>query len=357
MAHFFLILLAVICAGCAGAPPAGELPGAGINISGVSYLPLRGLCEEMDIAWQWDEVVQSALLQKDNHEIRLMVDSPSVYVDGRFERLSQPPKNYDGTIVVPLRFKEQIIDKVFAPPKYGIASVIPGYAIKTIVLDAGHGGKDPGAIGKAGLREKDLVLDIARKLRYLLQREGFKVIVTRDRDEFVSLSRRAQIANAAKADLFVSIHANANRSRWVRGMEIYHSRSKTEEIIKELAYDRDSGYIFDGLNMNRSAKNTKSIVMDLIHTQNQAEAINLARCIVTSASRNLEVNDRGVRAASFYVLKNTQIPAILVEIGYITNAREAKYLKSDTYRQEVVEAITQGIKSYKQRCLLGRRVR
>ncbi|MFZ5800580.1 MAG: N-acetylmuramoyl-L-alanine amidase [Candidatus Omnitrophota bacterium] len=346
--HFFLFLLAVIYAGCTTAPPAGEMP---------AYISLRGLCEDMDIAWQWDEVAQLVWLQKDNHEIRLMVDSPLVYVDGKFEKLSQPPRNNEGTLVVPYRFKEQIIDRTVAPPNFGGATVTAGYAIGTIILDAGHGGKDPGALGKLGLREKDLVLDIARKLKVLLQREGFKVIMTRDRDEFVSLSRRAQIANSAKADLFVSIHANANRSRWVKGIEIYHSRSKTEQVIREMAFDRGNGYVFDALNMDRSCKNTKAIVMDLIHTRNQADAINLARCIVNSASRNLEFNDRRIRSASFYVLKNTQIPAILVEIGYITNSREAKYLKSDTYRQEVVEAIARGINSYKEKCLLGRRIK
>ncbi|MDP3143311.1 MAG: N-acetylmuramoyl-L-alanine amidase, partial [Candidatus Omnitrophota bacterium] len=143
-------------------------------------------------------------------------------------------------------------------------------------------------------------------------------------------------------------------SRWVRGMEVYHPREKSEEIIPSLVADRDSSYIFNQLKINRSSKNAQAIVLDMIYTQNQADAINLSKCITRSADHNLEVRERGIKSASFYVLKNTQIPAILIEVGYITNAREAKYLKSDDYRRDVVDAIAKGIMNYKQQCLAGR---
>jgi len=339
--------------GCATVPQV-EMSIQTYKLSGTTYVPLKSLCENLGISWQWDNTAQTAILNKGQRQIKLLVDSPLVYVDGRFERISPPPRNYEGIIVVPWRFREQIIGQVIKPERYGEEIYVGGYQIKKIVIDPGHGGKDPGAIGKGGIREKDLVLDIAQRLKRILRSQGYEVVMTRDSDEFIPLSRRSDIANRAKADLFVSIHANANRSRWIRGFEVYHPRDKSEEVIPKLVSDRDSLRLLNDLQISRSSQNAKSIVLDLIYTQNQADAVNLAQCISNSADRDLEVRARGVKAASFYVLRNTQIPAILIEIGYITNTKEAKYLKSDFYRRDVVDSIAKGIVNYKQQCLLGR---
>lgn len=349
-----LIVILIVFHGCATAPPVMDMPIQTFNLYGTTYVPLKSLCDNLGVSWEWDGITQTAVLRKDEREIKMLVDSPLVSIDGRWDRINPSPRNYEGIIVVPWRFKTQILGQIVKPEVLPEAIYISGYRIKKIILDAGHGGKDPGAIGKGGIREKNLVLDIARRLRDMLESKGFDVVMTRDSDEFISLARRADIANRARADLFVSIHANANRSRWIRGFEVYHPREKSEEIIPELVADGNSRYIFDNLKINRRSKNTKAIVLDLIYTHNQAEAINLAKCISRSADKNLEVTARGIKAASFYVLKNTQIPAILVEIGYITNAKEAKYLKSDSYRQEIVGAIAKGIINYQQQCLVRR---
>lgn len=351
---FFSFFILVFFYGCATVPPPSEIPFQTYNISGVNYVPLQNLCDSSGMSWSWDSVTQTAVLKRSEHEIKLLVDSPMVSVDGLFEKITPPPRNYQGVIVVPWKFKEQIISKIAKPERISEEVYAAGYRIRKIVIDPGHGGKDPGAIGKGGMREKDLVLDIARRVRDELKANGFEVVMTRDRDEFISLPERAAISNRAKADLFVSIHANANRSRWIRGFEVYHPRERGEAAIADLIGEKDSANLFRDLKMSRSSRNTKAIVMDLIYTQNQADAINLSSCIVGSANRNLEVRDRAVKAASFYVLKNARIPAILIEIGYITNANEAKSLKSDSYRQEVTDSIVKGITNYKQQCLLGR---
>jgi len=351
---FAIVLsLAIFYQGCATAPQI-EMPIQTFNLNGTTYVPLKSLCDNLHFNWQWDDAAQTAVLTRSGREVKLLVDSPIVLVNGCPERISPAPSNYQGIVVVPWKFKEQILSRLIMPEKAGTEICVLGYRLKRIVIDPGHGGKDPGAIGKAGLREKDVVLDIGRRLRDVLESDGFSVVMTRDSDEFIPLSGRSEIANKAKADLFISIHANANRSRWIRGMEVYHPREKSEEIIPGLAADHDSSYIFNQLNISRSSKNTKAIVLDMIYTQNQADAINLSKCITRSADKNLEVRERGVKAASFYVLRNTQIPAILIEVGYITNAREAKYLKSDSYRQDVVDAIAKGIANYKQQCLAGK---
>lgn len=353
IAVIFLLLLPL---GCATAPVV-EMPIQTYSLYGTTYVPLKSLCDNLGLDWQWDDITQTVVIKKDDRVAKLLVDSPIVHVDGHIERIKPAPSNYQGIIVVPWRFKEQVIEQLLKPQKYREEVFGVGYRIKKIIIDAGHGGRDPGAIGRGGIKEKDLVLDVAQRLRDILESNGFAVVMTRDEDEFISLPQRSEIANRAKADLFVSIHANANRSRWIRGFEVYHPRGKSEEVIPALLADRDSSRILEGLKLNRNSKNAKAIVLDLIYTQNQADAIGLARCISRSADRNLEVRDRGIKAASFYVLKNTEIPAILVEIGYITNVSEAKYLKSDSYRQDVVDAIAKGIVNYSQQCLIGDRIR
>jgi N-acetylmuramoyl-L-alanine amidase len=349
-----VVSLLLLPLGCATAPTTVEIPIQTYNLNGTTYVPLKGLCDNLGIGWQWDDVTQTAVISKGDHQAKILVDSQLVYLDGRFEKINPPPKNYRGIIVVPWKLKEQIIRQLLKPAVSGEAVFAKGYQIKKITIDAGHGGKDPGAIGRGGIREKELVLDVAQRLRDELRAKGFAVVMTRDSDEFISLARRSEIANRAKADLFVSIHANANRSRWIRGFEVYHPRSKAEELIPELLSDRDSSRILDGLKIDKNSRNTEGIVLDLIYTQNQADAVGLAKCIASSAGRNLEVSERGIRAASFYVLRNTRIPAILVEIGYITNANEAKYLRSGSYRQDVVDAIAKGIINYGQQCLVRR---
>lgn len=222
--------------------------------------------------------------------------------------------------------------------------------VETIAIDAGHGGHDPGAIGRGGLKEKDVTLDIARRLAQLVrERLGLKVVMTRDRDVFVELDDRPGIAINNKADLFVSIHANANRRRTARGIETY--------IQGIHATDRDA--MATAARENATSMKTLSELNDVVKdmlkgltmTVNDEESIKLAHTVHSSLVSNVKlyqksVVDLGVKRAFFYVLVNSQIPSILAEVGFISNPEEERLLRKPEYRQKIAEALFDGIKKF-----------
>jgi N-acetylmuramoyl-L-alanine amidase len=224
---------------------------------------------------------------------------------------------------------------------------LPLTRIKKIVIDAGHGGKDPGTIGKRGLREKDVNLDIAKRLSRLLRSDGVEVIMTRSTDTFVSLERRVDIANNSRADLFISIHSNANRVRRLNGFEVYYISPNVNDSRRALYCAQNAA-----LNLDRScfsgapSLNLKATLWDLIHTSNRAESIRLARDVCSVIDSNLNIKVLGIKGAPFYVLKGARMPAILIEAGFLSNSQEERLMKNAYYRQQIAESIEQGIQRY-----------
>ncbi len=225
-----------------------------------------------------------------------------------------------------------------------------GLKVKKIAIDAGHGGHDPGAIGKYGLKEKDVTLDVARRLSKLVrERLKCEVVLTRDRDTFIDLEKRPFIAKSSGADLFVSIHVNANRRRSARGIETY--------IQSIHASDRDAMATAARENAMTTRKlseldsELKRMLTDLRVQSKDDDSVHLANVVQRSLVGNLRsVNryavDLDVKRAFFYVLINTEMPSILAEVGFISNPDEEKLLRKDSYRQSVAEALFQGIKKY-----------
>jgi N-acetylmuramoyl-L-alanine amidase len=218
--------------------------------------------------------------------------------------------------------------------------VAPGTVpVQTIVVDAGHGGHDPGATHH-GLREKDLTLDIARRLSTELQSRGFSTVMTRDRDEFISLSRRPAIANRIPADLFVSVHINANRSRRVSGIEVYYPR---ESVV-----DTSASFPPEVRPEEVALPTTtiKHVLWDLALSKSRRHSWKLGSHICRTMRHQLGVTCRGVKSARFVVLKESHLPAVLVEVGYMSNQAEASRLATSSYRQAVAQAIAEGVVSY-----------
>ncbi len=227
-----------------------------------------------------------------------------------------------------------------------------GLKIKTIAIDAGHGGYDPGAIGKNGLKEKTITLDIAKRLATLVRdRLGCNVVMTRDRDVFIPLEERPFIAKSKRADLFVSIHVNATRKRRTRGIETY--------VQSLTASDRDAMATAARENAMSTKKLSElkteldRIFADLTRDDKIEESLYLADSVQGSLVNNLrQVNRHAddlkarIKRAFFYVLINTEMPSILAEVGFISNPDEEKLLKSDAYRQSIAEALYQGVKKY-----------
>jgi N-acetylmuramoyl-L-alanine amidase len=225
-----------------------------------------------------------------------------------------------------------------------------GLKIKKIAIDAGHGGHDPGAIGKYGLKEKNVTLDVARRLSKLVrERLKCEVVMTRDRDTFIDLEKRPFIAKSSGADLFVSIHVNANRRRSARGIETY--------IQSIHASDRDAMATAARENAMTTRKlseldsELKRMLTDLRVQSKDDDSVHLANVVQRSLVGNLRsVNryavDLDVKRAFFYVLINTEMPSILAEVGFISNPDEEKLLQKDSYRQSIAEALYEGIKKY-----------
>ena len=223
----------------------------------------------------------------------------------------------------------------------------------TIVIDPGHGGKDPGRANDSGVEEKDIVLNISIMLAEMLKNDGNEVILTRDKDIFLSLRNRASIANEADADLFISIHCNAWHKESVYGSETFiyglHvndanfqvALKENEVIFLEENYEEN----YKGFNPN----SPESLIgLTLMQEEYLDQSILLASYIQDNFTNVLKRKNRGVKQAGFWVLHNTYMPSVLIEAGFITNKKEEKYLTSKKGQKEIAKNIFSAILKYKQ---------
>jgi N-acetylmuramoyl-L-alanine amidase len=223
--------------------------------------------------------------------------------------------------------------------------------LRTIVLDAGHGGHDSGATGPTGLMEKDLVLDVTRRVAKLVSAQlGMKVLLTRDSDNFVTLRDRTSYANKQHADLFVSIHANAHREAAADGVETYFLSSEATDSAARQVAALENGVVQLEQPTGRGSGQVdivKAILWDLAQSEFQVESSRLAEVVHDSMTQTLRISNRGVKQAGFYVLGGAAMPAILLEIGFVTNPKEERKLKDTKYRDEIARAILGGLAEYK----------
>jgi N-acetylmuramoyl-L-alanine amidase len=220
-----------------------------------------------------------------------------------------------------------------------------------IVIDAGHGGKDPGARGYGGSQEKHGALDIARRLAGKLKdRLGFHVLMTRQSDKYVGLSERKDMANRVNADLFVSVHLNASKNTRLKGIETYYLKNSNDRATLRLA-TMENG-VDDMIDGDVSSDADLSyIVSDIIQGQKEAYSIRAARHIQDSLVGHLKpryssISNLGVKQGPFLVLDGTYMPSVLVEAGFISHSVEGKRLTSNSYRDAVAEGLYRGIKRY-----------
>ena len=222
-----------------------------------------------------------------------------------------------------------------------------------IVLDPGHGGRDPGAIGWGGLKEKDIVLKLAIILKKMIKKEikNAEVYLTREKDVFVPLSERARFANKVGADLFISLHCNAHRKRVKEsmGVETYILSEAKTSWERAVAIYENSALKYEIGNQNLPNDLVNWILTDMAQVKYLEESSELAECIQLSLVRNMLSRDRGVKQAGFYVLNGVYAPAVLIEVGFITSLEDAKKLANDKYLRKIARAILEGIKKYLQR--------
>ena len=218
---------------------------------------------------------------------------------------------------------------------------------KVIVLDAGHGGHDPGAVGPHGTKEKDINLAIVLQLEKVFKKDrNYKVILTRKDDTFIPLVERANIANKNKADLFVSVHCNANLKRTASGFEIYFLSEKASDTEAVSTETLENSVIA----LEDKSDEKKTVLQNMLWSMVVNEYINesseLSSFVIAEASGRLKIPSRGIKQANFYVLRGTQMPSVLVETAYISNYTEEAKLATESFQKSVADSIYEGIKKY-----------
>ncbi len=340
-----------------------EIDARDAKIEGRNYLLLVDICEANGIGWEWDSMSRRIILRKSGRETVLLVDS-EYYLDTDIKRAGEAVRIKNGSIYIPLKFAKYTIPHLFGieerkavEKEERAATITVGpeirkpsdkrFKITKIVLDPGHGGRDPGAISRSGVKEKDIVLDAAKRLKTALEREGIDVVMTRNSDVFVPLETRARIANRANADFFISVHANASRSRWMKGFEVYYLSEATDDNARAQATAENSALDYEEGSIDKHSKDIDAIVWDLQLTENREVSIELAGFICQEVTRLLRGSNSSIKSAKFYVLKGAEMPSVLVEISYLSNRSEERNLKDSSYRQKLAEGMASGIARYK----------
>jgi len=297
---------------------------------------LVGLAAEPRLEHIADGFVADARLERAGADAILHVGFEGAPGDLRLATFTDPPR---------------VVLDLLRPDEGGRDAGTAGAPLRTVVIDAGHGGHDSGATGPGGLMEKDVVLDVARRVARLVEsRLGIKVLLSRDGDYFVPLRDRTSFANRERADLFVSIHANAHREASSAGVETYFLSSEaTDGAARQVAAAENAVVQLERTTTSPGSRRdiVKTILWDLAQSEYQLESSRLAEIVLDSMTQALHIANRGVKQAGFYVLGGAAMPAVLIEIGFVTNPSEEKRLRDTRYRDEIARAIFAGIAEYK----------
>ncbi|MDP3426057.1 MAG: N-acetylmuramoyl-L-alanine amidase [Humidesulfovibrio sp.] len=309
-----------------------------------------GLLRTIRAAQRDDDTVRVVFDFADLRDYKVQtLDNPFRIILDAFAGPNFKPNSKNAAKETANSFAKEPDQTAFAPPsasrKRMAANLVEqlGLSVRTIMIDAGHGGKDPGAQGY-GLSEKDVNLRMALILGKILKSQGFKVIYTRTTDVFLALEERTAMANAKKADLFLSIHCNAHTDPGMCGLETYSlNLARTPDAVRVAARENSV--------TDKNISDLQMILTDLMLTSKIKESVDLARGVHKSGLANLRkvwtVADHGNREAPFYVLMGAKMPSALLEIGYITNKTEAARLNNDAYLRTLARGIADGVKAYK----------
>jgi N-acetylmuramoyl-L-alanine amidase len=218
-----------------------------------------------------------------------------------------------------------------------------------IAIDPGHGGRDPGAIGKKGTREKDIALAVGKRMKTLVNRTpGYKAILTRDADRYVSLRNRVTKAREAKADIFVSLHADAFRKSHVKGASVYalSLSGASSEAARWAAKKENASDLIGGISLDDKDDLIASVLLDLSQTATIQDSLELGSDVLSQISKVSRLNNKRVQQAGFAVLKAPDMPSILIETAFLSNPAEEQKLRSPKHQQKLAKAVFSGIRSH-----------
>jgi len=319
------------------------------------------LIERYKLNSRYDEIAGRLVLFKNNQTAVFIVSRQAAIIDGLISRSDHSVSLLKGDILIPLDMandftnafddKKPIIPKEDPkiPPEEKIT--IPTEKINFIVIDAGHGGKDPGAVSKTGVHEKNIALSISQLVETELKKhlKDVEIILTRKNDTFIELEKRTDIANSklkkGSNGIFVSIHLNASLSDKISGVETYYlSQTPTNEEARKTAALENESVRFETNRRKGSYQDIDYIEARMMTTQIQKESVMLANLIQKSLVKELkDLKDRGVKKADFFVLRGVLMPAVLVEVGYMTNPSDLSKLTKKSYQESAAKAISNGI--------------
>ena len=296
---------------------------------------------------------------RNNKDLRIVLDLREAVEPKSFQL--KPNKNYGHRLVVDLYHKQKTktsgVNKPIqiSKPVYQASQSLKSQRDIIVVVDAGHGGEDPGTIGHGGVREKKVVLAIAKKLERLLKKErGFKAALVRTGDYYIGLRERTKHARKANADLFISIHADAFSSPKASGSSVFALSQKgaTSEAARWLADKENASDLIGGVggvSLDDKEDLLAGVLLDLSMTASLSVSLELGQLVLSSMGGVGHLHKSRVEQAGFAVLKSPDIPSLLIETGFLSNPKEAKKLKSSAYQAKMAKAIFKGIKQYFQR--------
>ncbi len=259
---------------------------------------------------------------KDGEPFRIVIDVPTATVASKVNDRRRPPEDN----------RESIAEQL-------------GLGVRRVVIDPGHGGTDPGALGRTGVTEKQLTLQLSQALASRLRASGYEVLLTREDDRTVKLKERTDFANSVDADLFISIHINSARNRSLRGFETYYLNLANDPAAAETAARENASGEAGG--MGDLSDTLELIVQNEFQGASSELAASIQDSLVMHVAKSYQnVHDLGVKTAPFFVLVGSNMPAVLVEASFVSNEQEEAWLKSSDYREELAEAIEIGLQSY-----------
>lgn len=349
-----------------------------ITLNKREYISLYDFITAFDTDNSFDVVTGRGKLYNKSDVSVYQIGFSVILINGALEKSEYPVIRRRGEILFPTGLFESLIkhfyphieirrkNKSYAFHKVEVETGIDGFTARErklflerkasdrigfIIIDPGHGGRDPGAIGKGRLREKWITLKIARFLGGIIRKKlkNVKIVLTRRGDKFIELGKRTEIANKMLKNnvngIFVSIHANASISRKISGFETYFlSQNPTNEEARTTAALENNVVILEDSSMRKSYDDVDLIEALMITTQIQKESSMLAQHIQKGMDKRIwEFKSRGVKKADFFVLRGALMPAVLVEIGYMSNRKELRYLKRADYQKKIADGIGKGI--------------
>lgn len=371
------------------------------QIDGTDYLSLPRLCRIYNAKSHWYPVSGKVVLNLNGKKVEFFLESKTVLVNQIQRKMSQPTKLIDDEVYIPIQFLATPLWKKISqghtfwdsvsktltftektiplesaelkPETTGVISLVPsttgtlivsttpwqmdkiakfveGKGLVRIIVDPGHGGKDPGAISRRGLREKEINLSIAKELAKILNDDyGYQVLLTREEDIFLPLYTRAEIANQTQADFFVSIHCNASVSKRLNGFEVYFLSEKASDPDAQTVALRENAVIALEDISPWQRKEIEKILLSMETNVFLNQSSELAGVVSQRVSQGIDFDNSRVKQASFTVLRGVRMPAILVECGYLSNLTEEKKLRNRNFCKQLASGLAEGIHTYLQK--------